>query len=135
MHGAPLALVNESFAKRYYPNGEVLGRSLKIPTLKDEPPFTLAAPGSDGPIQIVGVVADALDDGLDKPVKPAIFLPYSLYMWMHTQILVESRGEPQAILHSVRSKLFPLTPISRRTAGWMIWKPGLSVSRRWPEGG
>ncbi len=105
MHGAPLVLVNESFAKRYYPGGEVLGRSLKIPTMKNEPPYTLAAPGSDGPLQIVGVVADALDDGLDKPVKPAIFVPYSLYMWMGTQILVESRGDPKAILHSVRRQI------------------------------
>ena len=88
--------------KRYYPGGDVIGHSLKVPTLKDEAPYTLAATGSDGPLQIVGVVADALDDGLDKPVKPAIFLPYSLYMWMHTQILVESRGDPQAILHSIR---------------------------------
>ncbi len=105
VHAEPLVLVNESFAKRYYPSGDVLGHSLKIPTLKDEPPYTLAAPGSDGPLEIVGVVADALDDGLDKPVKPAIFLPYSLYMWMHTQILVESRGDPQAILHSVRRQI------------------------------
>jgi predicted permease len=105
VHAAPLVLVNESFAKRYYPSGDVIGHSLKVPTLKDEPPYTLAAPGGDGPLQIVGVVADALDDGLDKPVKPAIFLPYSLYMWMHTQILVESRGDPQAILHSIRKQI------------------------------
>jgi putative ABC transport system permease protein len=102
VHAAPLVLVNESFAKRYYPGGDVIGHSLKVPTLKNEPPYTLAAPGSDGPLQIIGVVTDALDDGLDKPVKPAIFLPYSLYMWMHTQILVESRGDPQSILHSIR---------------------------------
>jgi putative ABC transport system permease protein len=105
VHSAPLVLVNESFAKRYYPNGEVLGHSLKIPTLKDEPPNALAAPDSDGWLQVVGVVGDALDDGLDKPIRPAIFLPYSLYMWMHTQILVESRGEPQTILQSVRRKI------------------------------
>jgi predicted permease len=104
-HSAPLVLVNESFAKRYYPSGDVIGHSVKVPTLKDEPPYTLAAPGSDGPLQIIGVVGDALDDGLDKPVKPAIFLPYSLYMWMHTQILVESRGDPQAILHSIRRQI------------------------------
>src|SRR3984885_14817175 len=110
VHSAPLALVNESFARRYYPNGDILGHSLKVPTLKDEPPYTLAAPGSDGTLQIVGVVADALDDGLDKPVKPAIFLPYSLYMWMHRQILVESRGNPQAILHSVRKQIVSVDP-------------------------
>ncbi len=101
-HSAPLVLVNEAFAKRYLPTGETLGRSIKIPALKNEPPYTIAAPGSDGWLQVVGVVGDALDDGLDKPVKPAIFLPYSLYMWMHTQILIRSRVEPQSILHSVR---------------------------------
>jgi predicted permease len=104
-HSAPLVLVNETFAKRYYPNGEILGRSVKVPTLKNEPPYNIAAPGSDGWLQVVGVVADALDDGLDKPVKPAVFLPYSLYMWMHTQILVQSRVDPQSILHSVRRQI------------------------------
>src|SRR5271163_2789841 len=39
-HSAPLALVNETFSKRYYPGGDVLGHSLKIPTLKNEPPYT-----------------------------------------------------------------------------------------------
>jgi predicted permease len=105
MHSAPLVLVNESFAKRYFPGGDILGHSLKIPALKDEPPYTLAAPGSDGPLQVVGVISDALDDGLDKPLKPAIFLPYSMYMWMHTQILVKSRVDPQSILHSVRRQI------------------------------
>lgn len=54
MHSAPLVLVNESFAKRYFPDGDILGHSLKIPTLKAEPPYTPAAPGSDGPLQVVG---------------------------------------------------------------------------------
>ena len=104
-HSAPMVVVNETFVRRYDPNGEILGHSLKIPTLKDEPPYTLAAPGSDGWLQVVGVVADSLNDGLDKPVKPAIFLPYSLYMWMHTQILVQSRVDPLSILHSVRRQI------------------------------
>jgi len=109
-HSAPLALVNEAFAKRYYPGGDILGHSLKIPTLKNEPPYTLAAPGSDGWMQVVGVIADALDDGLDKPVKPAIFLPYSLHMWMSTQILVRSRTDPLSILHGVRQQIAFVNP-------------------------
>jgi putative ABC transport system permease protein len=100
-----MVLVNETFVRRYYANGDILGRSLKIPTLKDEPPYNMAAPGSDGPLQVIGVVTDSLNDGLDKPVRPAIFLPYSLYMWMHTQILVESRVDPLSALHSVRRQI------------------------------
>jgi predicted permease len=104
-HSGPLVLVNESFARRYFRDGDILGHSVKIPALKDEPPYTLAAAGSDGPLQVVGVVGDALDDGLDKPIKVEIFVPYSMFMWMHTQILVKSRVDPQSILHSVRRQI------------------------------
>jgi len=98
-------LVNETFAKRFYPDGDVLGHSLKVPTQKNEPPYTLTAPGADGWLQIIGVVADSLNDGLDKPVKPSIYMPYGTVMWMHTQILVRSRTDPQSILHSIRQQV------------------------------
>jgi predicted permease len=109
-HGAALVLVNKSLAKRYFPNGDIVGHSLKVPTLKNEPPYTLTAPGADGWMQVIGVVADALNDGLDKPVKPAIFAPYSIQMWMGTQILVRSRATPESIVHSVRKKLSSVNP-------------------------
>jgi putative ABC transport system permease protein len=109
-HGALLALVNQSFAKRYYPNGDVLGHSVKIPTQKNDPPYVLAAPGADGWLQIIGVVGDALDDGLDKPVKPAIFMPYGTLMWMHTQILIRGRTDPKSMLHSVRQQIARVDP-------------------------
>jgi putative ABC transport system permease protein len=135
MHSAPLVLVNESFAKRYFPGGDILGHSLKIPALKDEPPYTLAAPGSDGPLQVVGVISDALDDGLDKPLKPAIFLPYSMYMWMHTQILVKSRVDPQSILHSVRRQIVAVNADQQANGqvddleGWIRREPEVARGR------
>jgi putative ABC transport system permease protein len=109
-HGALLVLVNQSFVRRYYPNGDALGHSLKVPILKSEPPLTLTAPGADGWLQIVGVVADALDDGLNKPVRPAVFMPYGTLMWMHTQILVRGRTNPLALLHSIRQQIVAVNP-------------------------
>ena len=109
-HGALLVLVNQAFAKRFFPNGDTLGHSLKVPTLKNEPPYTLAIPGSDSWLQIVGVVGDALDDGLNRPIKPAVFIPYSTLMWMHTQILVRTRVQPETILHSIRQQLVAVDP-------------------------
>jgi predicted permease len=109
-HGAFLVLVNQSLAKLYYPNGDIVGRSLKVPTLKNEPPYTLTVPGADGWMQVIGVVADALNDGLDKPVKPAIFVPYRIQMWMGTQILVRSRAAPESIVRSVRKQLSSVNP-------------------------
>jgi ABC-type antimicrobial peptide transport system permease subunit len=61
-------------------------------------------------MQIMGVVSDVPDDGLGKPVKPAIYLPFSVQMGMWTAILVRSRGEPLAILRAVRAKVHEVEP-------------------------
>ncbi|HET6208508.1 MAG TPA: ABC transporter permease [Terracidiphilus sp.] len=118
--GALMAVVNETFVKRYYPNGDVLSRSLKIPAIKSDSAQTLVAPGSNGWLQIIGVTADTLDDGLDKPVKPAIYLPYTLNMWVWTQILVRSRVDPRTIVHSVRQQVVAVNPDQQAS----LWNDG-----------
>jgi putative ABC transport system permease protein len=108
--GALMVLVNQTFVKRYYPNGDILGHSIKVPTLKPEPPYQLTAPGSEGWMQVIGVVGDSLNNGLDKPVDPAIFMPYSIEMGMYTQVLIRSRVAPQSILHSIRQQIAAVNP-------------------------
>jgi predicted permease len=110
MRGANLAVVNHAFARRYFPSGDTLGRSIRVSRLTNEPPYTLASPGSNGWLQVIGVVEDALDQGLNKPVKPAIFVPYSLSMRMWTQILVRTNGEPLALLHTIRQQITRVNP-------------------------
>jgi len=119
--GALMAVVNESFVKHYYPNGDLLGHSLKIPAIKSDSPRTLVAPGGNGWLQIIGVTADALDDGLDKPVKPAIYLPYTVNMWVWTQILVRSRIDPRDITHSVRQQIVAVNADQQAE----MWNDGL----------
>src|SRR2546422_1933555 len=41
--------------------------------------------------QIIGIVADARDDGLRNPLKPGVYIPFTTQMWMFTQILVRDR--------------------------------------------
>lgn len=103
--GASMIVVNQTFARRYFPNGDALGHSLKVPELKARPPFLLTAPGSDGWLLIVGVVADKLDDGLTRPILPEAFVPYTLAMGMYTQILVRSQVPPLTLLHAIRAKV------------------------------
>jgi putative ABC transport system permease protein len=108
MRGAPLALVNQTMAHQYWPNGNAIGQQLRIPVLKDEPPYSPAAVGSDGWLQIVGIVSDVRDDGLRNPIKPAIYVPYTLKMRMFTQILVRTRVAPLSILRDIRARLVQL---------------------------
>jgi predicted permease len=103
--GAALAVINQSMARQYWPDGEAIGRQFKFANLKDEPPYSPAAPGADGWLQIIGVVADARNDGLRNPIKPAFYVPYPLKMRMFTQILVRTRVPPLSILRDVRAEL------------------------------
>jgi predicted permease len=108
--GPLLVLVNQAFVRRYSPNGDILGHSLKFSKLFNNPPRTFTAPGTDGWLQVIGVVGDALNNGLEKPVEPAIFAPYSIEVWMGTQILVRSRAAPESILHGVRKQVALVSP-------------------------
>jgi predicted permease len=102
VRGARLAVVNRTMARQYWPQGNVIGHLIRVPALKADPPYTPAAPESDGWLQIIGVVADAHNDGLRKPIQPSIYVPYAINMRMFTQILVRARGEPLSLLRAVR---------------------------------
>lgn len=107
---ATLAVVNQAFARRYFPGEDVLGHSVRLPRLTSQPPYLLSPAGSDGWLQVIGVAADALNDGLSKPILPAIYLPYSMNMFMGTQILVRTQGEPLAVLHNIRQQVAAVNP-------------------------
>jgi len=100
-NAAHVAVINQTLARLYFPNGDAIGRSLRVPDMKDAAPYRLGAPGSDSWLQIVGIIADKRDDGLRNPILPEAFVPYTLSMGMWTQILVRSEQSPLRLLHAV----------------------------------
>ena len=110
VRGANLAIINQTMARQYWPKGDALGQQLRLPDLKATPPFSQAAKDANGWMQIIGVVADARDDGLAHPVKPAVYVPYSRQMGMYTQILVRTRTAPLATLNRVRAAVKAVDP-------------------------
>jgi predicted permease len=110
MRGAQLAVINQTMAHQYWPNGNAIGQQVRIPNLKGEPPYSPGAPGSDGWLQIVGVVADARNDGLRNKIKPSIYVPYTLRLRMFTQILVRTQVPPMSILRDIRAQLVQVDP-------------------------
>jgi putative ABC transport system permease protein len=129
MHGAKLALINQTLARQYFPNGDALGSNLRVPELKGEPPFQLAVPGSDSWFQVVGIVGDALDDGLRNPIKPSVFIPYTIMLTQYTQVLVRTRVPPLTILRAVREQIHSVDPDQqaarnvRDLDGWITTQP------------
>jgi predicted permease len=103
--GAATIVINQTMAKRYFPNGDAVGHSIKMPEVVSQPPYLLTATGSEGWLVIVGVVGDKLDDGLSKPIVPEAFVPYTMAMGMFTQLLVKSQVPPLTLLHAVQVKV------------------------------
>jgi predicted permease len=97
-----VAVVNEAFAHRYWSQEDPIEQQLRLPTLKAHGPVLAASPDSAGWRQVVGVIADLRNDGLDGPVVPAIYLPYTTFMLPRIQFAIRTQGEPLAMLHSVR---------------------------------
>jgi putative ABC transport system permease protein len=116
-NGAKIAVINETMARMYFPNGDALGHSFRVPDIKNEPPFNLAATGADGWLQIVGVTADKRDDGLRKPILPEAFLPWTLSMFMGTQILVRSEVSPLSLLHAIGLQISAIDPDQQMGGG------------------
>ena len=132
--GAALAVINQTMAKQFWPKGDAVGRQLRFVTMRDEPPYSPMAAGGDGWLQIIGIVADARNDGLRNPVRPAFYVPYTLKMRMFTQILVRTRVPPLSILRDVRAELVRVDREQqvmrvRDLQGWITNLPEYSQQR------
>jgi predicted permease len=116
--GAHVAVINRTLAQRYFPNGDAIGHSVKMPGLEGNPATVLSPPliGSSW-LQIVGIVDDARNDGLRTAARPAVFVPYTFSMGESTEILVRSEIPPLTLLHTVREQLREINPDQPTFAG------------------
>ena len=105
----PVALINQAFARRFFPNESPIGQHLGF--------------GSANPwITIVGIVGDVRGHGLEKQPNSEIYLPYQEQNLLpynplpHMHVVVRTVGDPNdiaaAVLGSVREldKDLPLPP-------------------------
>jgi len=114
IRGDFIAVVNQAFATRYLSSSNAMGsfnvRQLRIPGLKPGNPYQVASAQSTAWRQIIGVVGDARNDGLDHPVAPAIYLPYTTVMWPNAQFFVRTQGDPLTYLQSIRTAVASVSP-------------------------
>jgi predicted permease len=110
--GAPVAVINQTFARRYFPNGGAIGHSIKLPrAFENHPPNVVASPAIEGAwLPIVGIIADVKNDGLGKPIVPAVYVPYTTHIYSGTQILVRAQTSPLALMNSIRRQLASVDP-------------------------
>jgi ABC-type antimicrobial peptide transport system permease subunit len=100
-----IAVVNRAFATRYFSSSNALGRQLRIPGLTPHNRYQAHSAQSTAWRQIIGVVGDARNNGVDQPVIPAIYIPYTALIPAYAQYLVRTEGDPLTCLHSIRAAI------------------------------
>lgn len=106
-----VAVINEAMAKRYWPNQDPIGKTIKFDDSPDEKPR-----------QIVGIVPDVKQFSLTMPAEPEAFVPYQqlasrIYPgWtearVHKSIIVRTHADPKAMMQSMRQVISELAPES-----------------------
>jgi putative ABC transport system permease protein len=103
------AVVNRSFAQRFWPQAgmdQVLGKRFR---LKEEPPNT---PEQGRWLTVVGVVPDIQNYGVDeKEIPPSAFLPYPYQPARSNGITIRTAQDPGQIAALVREQVRAADPL------------------------
>jgi putative ABC transport system permease protein len=132
--GAAVVVVNQTFARRYFPADDAIGHTIQLPDLKSPPPFLLTSSSAANGLLIIGVVADKLDDGLSKPIVPEAFAPYTVALTGYTQILVRSDGPPLALLRAVRTAVSTIDPDQQTNSDVRDLEHWITMQPEWARG-
>ena len=97
--GSPRVLVvNQSFARRYFPDGRVLGRRI------------LVLSSNQSLAEIVGVVGDVRHGGLTSEPAPTVFLLHAQTPGYILHLIVRTIGEPSAQAPAIRRAIHEVDP-------------------------
>ena len=88
---APVAIISESMAKKYWPGEDPVGHRLRI--------------GKDPWMTVVGICGDVIQDWFDRRNVPTLYRPIAQSPSDYFGIVVRTAGNPAAIAASVRHAL------------------------------
>lgn len=89
--GAPIILINQALARKYFPAENPLGKyiQLRVP---------------DDPVrEIVGVVGDVRQGGLTTSLDPQLYLPYAQAVITDPYLAIRTAGDPLALQGALRA--------------------------------
>ncbi len=101
---APVIVINEALAKKYFPRQKAIGQQMLVGG-------GIGPIFADKPRRIIGIVADIRDKGLDQPAPPEFFEPEAQVSsgLLHLDLellplnwIVRTTGDPMAIAEQIR---------------------------------
>jgi predicted permease len=96
--GAPMvALINDTMARRYWPDGSAVGRTFTSVTTKEQ-------------FQVVGVVATHKMHGVLEQPLPLVYFASAQRPTRYNYLLARTAGDPRPVLAAMRRELLAMEP-------------------------
>ena len=93
---ARVLVVNETFAKRFFPNGDAIGKRIRLGKLTSEFPWAT----------VVGIVGDVRGFALDEPPEPTMYWPVAqIRATPSLAIVVRTESDPGSLTFAVRDAI------------------------------
>src|SRR5260370_21174640 len=99
--GRFVAVVNQTFVHSYSPNDDPIGQRFKFNVFDQ-----IVQTPHDAYFEIVGVVSDIKNQGLQDPPMPQAYIPYTVTAYANRAILVLTAADPLPLLKSVRTEIW-----------------------------
>jgi putative ABC transport system permease protein len=100
--GSPqVVLITEAAAKQYFPNEDPIGKRITLGWGRGE-----NKPRAGG--EVVGIIGDVKDAGLDEPDPPQIYLPYRQWPIGSMSFLLKTAVPPESVADPVRRTVYSM---------------------------
>jgi len=96
-----LVVVNQTFVRKYLPGENPIGQRVHLLEMESFPD-----PVHQAWFEIVGVVADGKNHGLQEPIEPQVWAPYTVTASGARGILVRTAQNPLTLLNSVQREIW-----------------------------
>jgi putative ABC transport system permease protein len=118
-----VTVINQTLARTYFGNENPVGQRIKFSTLEE---YAADWP-RDAYFEIIGVIADAKNNGLRDTPKPEVYFPYTLTGIGPRGIMVRTAGNSNSILAGLRREMAAVDPDVAASDAGSIEK----LLRRW----
>jgi putative ABC transport system permease protein len=93
----PVVIVNETFARKYWPTQDPIGKRIRFYGPIDRAPW----------MQVVGVIRDVKHE-LNIPVRPEYYLPHAQDAWGGMVLVTKTAGDPAAMAGVIRQQVWAI---------------------------
>jgi predicted permease len=95
-NGRKLAVVNNTFVRRYLNNENPVGQQVRL-LMDDAAPVTL--------LEIIGVARDVANNGLQAPVEPELWFPYTINAGQ-PRVMVRTAQDPATMMDTIQKEIW-----------------------------